>query len=70
MDILPQTDRSIVSSVDCWFGSSRFGSVVVVVVERGQGQGGGGGPIPHSPVKTVQPSTQPHRLLIRKYFTI
>ena len=37
---------------------------MVVVVQRGQG---GGGPVPHSPVKTVQPSAQPHRLLRGKY---
>ena len=39
---------------------------MVVVVQRGQG---GRGPVPHSPVKTVQPTAQPHRLLQRKYFT-
>ena len=43
---------------------------MVVVVEGGEREGGGGGPVPHSPVKTVQPATQPHRLLTRKYFTI
>ena len=42
---------------------------MVVVVERGERQGGGGGPVPHSPVKTVQPPAQPHRLLEREYFT-
>ena len=42
---------------------------MVVVVERGQRDGVGGGPVPHSPVKTVQPTAQPHRLLQRKYFT-